>query len=146
MLPLSMSAFAAAWFDLMLVQGMFLDTVGDGFQLPIAGAGANDTAHAVHLTKSMKSLGATGVLSVTPYYNRPSQAGIEGHFRAVAAATDLPVILYDIPIRTGRKISTETLIRLANDVAAWLLSSLPWLVLLAARRCRAQHTPATLQA
>lgn len=83
----------------------------------IAGAGSNDTAHAIHLTKTMKSLGAAGVLSVTPYYNRPSQAGIENHFRAVAAATDLPVVLYDIPVRTGRKISNDVLLRLARECA-----------------------------
>ena len=81
----------------------------------IGGAGSNDTPHAIHLTKTMKSLGAAGVLSVTPYYNRPSQAGIENHFRAVAASTDLPVILYDIPVRTGRKISNDVLLRLARE-------------------------------
>jgi 4-hydroxy-tetrahydrodipicolinate synthase len=53
---------------------------------------------------------------VTPYYNRPSQAGIEAHFRAVAGATDLPVVVYDIPVRTGRKVATETLVRLAREV------------------------------
>lgn len=81
----------------------------------IGGAGSNDTAHAIHLTKAMKGLGCAGVLTVTPYYNRPSQAGIEGHFRAVAAATDLPVILYDIPIRTGRKVNNDVLLRLARE-------------------------------
>lgn len=81
----------------------------------IGGAGSNDTPHAVHLTKAMAGLGCAGVLSVTPYYNRPSQAGIEGHFRAVAAATDLPVILYDIPVRSGRKISNEVLLKLARE-------------------------------
>jgi len=82
----------------------------------IAGAGTNDTAHSVHLTVEASRLGAAGILAVGPYYNRPSQAGLEGHFRAVAAATDLPVMIYDIPIRTGRKISTATLLRLARDV------------------------------
>ena len=82
----------------------------------IAGAGTNDTAHSVHLTVEASSLGVAGILAVGPYYNRPSQAGLEGHFRAVAAATDLPVMIYDIPIRTGRKISTATLLRLARDV------------------------------
>jgi 4-hydroxy-tetrahydrodipicolinate synthase len=56
------------------------------------------------------------VLAVTPYYNRPSQAGLEAHFRAVAGATDLPVILYDIPVRSGRKISHEVMMRLADEV------------------------------
>ena len=56
------------------------------------------------------------MLVVTPYYNRPSQAGIEAHFRAVAAATELPVILYDIPVRTGRKVGSELLLRLAHEV------------------------------
>lgn len=80
----------------------------------IAGAGSNDTPHALSLTKAMASLGAAGVLSVTPYYNRPSQAGIAAHFSAVANSTELPVILYDIPVRTGRKIDNATLISLAN--------------------------------
>jgi 4-hydroxy-tetrahydrodipicolinate synthase len=82
----------------------------------IAGAGTNDTAHSVHLTVEASHLGVAGILAVGPYYNRPSQPGLEGHFRAVAAATDLPVMIYDIPIRTGRKISTATLLRLARDV------------------------------
>jgi 4-hydroxy-tetrahydrodipicolinate synthase len=79
----------------------------------IAGAGSNDTPHAISLTKAMASLGAAGILSVTPYYNRPSQAGIAAHFSAVANSTELPVILYDIPVRTGRKIENATLIELA---------------------------------
>jgi 4-hydroxy-tetrahydrodipicolinate synthase len=57
-----------------------------------------------------------GVLIVTPYYNRPSQAGIEAHFRHVCAATDLPVIVYDIPVRTGRKIGSELIVRMANEI------------------------------
>jgi 4-hydroxy-tetrahydrodipicolinate synthase len=61
--------------------------------------------------------GAAGILAVTPYYSRPSQAGIEAHFRAIAAASDLPVLLYDIPVRTGRKVEHETIIRLATHVA-----------------------------
>ena len=63
-----------------------------------------------HLTAEASKLGVAGVLAVCPYYNRPSQAGLEAHFRAVAAATDLPVMLYDIPVRTGRKIATATLL------------------------------------
>ncbi len=82
----------------------------------IANTGSNDTAHSVHLTERAASCGVAGVLAVTPYYNRPSQAGIEAHFRAVAAATDLPVLLYDIPVRSGRKIAHDVMVRLALDV------------------------------
>jgi 4-hydroxy-tetrahydrodipicolinate synthase len=82
----------------------------------IAGTGTNDTRHSVHLTKEASALGVAGVLAVGPYYNRPSQAGIEGHMRAIAAASDLPVMVYDIPIRTGRKIATSTLLRLFREV------------------------------
>lgn len=80
----------------------------------VVGAGTNDTAHSVELTRRLGGLGADAVLAVCPYYNRPSQAGLEAHFRAVAAATDLPVMLYDIPVRSGRKIATDTLLRLAE--------------------------------
>ena len=83
----------------------------------IAGTGTNDTAHSVMLTREAKALGAAGVLAVCPYYNRPSQAGIEGHVRAMAAASDLPVMLYDIPVRTGRKITTATMLRLFREVS-----------------------------
>ncbi len=82
----------------------------------VAGTGSNDTAHSVHLTAEASRLGIAGVLAVGPYYNRPSQAGVEAHIRAMAAATSLPVIVYDIPVRTGRKISTATLVRLAREV------------------------------
>lgn len=82
----------------------------------IAGTGTNDTAHSVHLTREAAALGAAGVLAVCPYYNRPSQAGIEAHIRAMAAAADLPVMVYDIPVRTGRKITTATLLRLFREV------------------------------
>ena len=82
----------------------------------IAGSGTNDTRHAAELTGYAKDAGMDAVLVVTPYYNRPSQAGIEAHFRHVCAATDLPAILYDIPVRTGRKVSTELLLRLAHEV------------------------------
>ena len=70
----------------------------------------------MHLTAEASKLGVAGILALCPYYNRPSQAGIEAHLRAVAAATDLPVIVYDIPVRTGRKVSTEVLVRLADEV------------------------------
>ena len=82
----------------------------------IAGTGDNDTAHSVHLTKEAEALGAAGVLAVCPYYNRPSQAGIEGHMRAIAASTGLPVMVYDIPVRSGRKITTATLLTLFREV------------------------------
>ena len=91
--------------------------VAEAVTIPvIANTGSNDTAHSVDLTRQAASCGAAGVLAVTPYYNRPSQAGIEAHFRAVAAATDLPVMLYDIPVRSGRKISHDVMVRLALDV------------------------------
>jgi 4-hydroxy-tetrahydrodipicolinate synthase len=82
----------------------------------LAGTGSNSTAHAVELTRKAAETGIDGILSVTPYYNRPPQAGLETHFRAVAASTSLPVLLYDIPVRTGRKIATETIARLAREV------------------------------
>jgi 4-hydroxy-tetrahydrodipicolinate synthase len=84
----------------------------------IAGTGSNDTEHSVRLTAQAKDCGVDGVLVVTPYYNRPSQAGIYEHFRVVAEAAGLPVLLYDIPIRTGRRIAASTLVRLAHDVPA----------------------------
>jgi len=82
----------------------------------VAGMGSNDTAHSVELTRRAKSLGAAGVIAVSPYYSRPPQAGIEAHFRAVAAATELPVMLYDVPLRTGRRIAEDVLLRLFRDV------------------------------
>jgi 4-hydroxy-tetrahydrodipicolinate synthase len=82
----------------------------------LAGTGTNDTRHTALLTERAAECGVDGALVVTPYYSRPSQAGLEAHFRAVAAATDLPVVIYDIPIRTGRKVATDVLIRLANEV------------------------------
>jgi 4-hydroxy-tetrahydrodipicolinate synthase len=81
----------------------------------VAGTGTNDTAHSVELTRQAKEAGVAGALVVTPYYNRPSQTGITGHFRAVAAASDLPILIYDIPIRTGRKIANETMLSLAGE-------------------------------
>jgi 4-hydroxy-tetrahydrodipicolinate synthase len=82
----------------------------------IAGTGSNDTAHSVHLTREASRLGVAGILAVCPYYNRPSQSGIAAHVRAMCAATSLPVVIYDIPVRTGRKIATATLARLAREV------------------------------
>jgi 4-hydroxy-tetrahydrodipicolinate synthase len=82
----------------------------------IAGTGTNDTRDSIHLTKVATEAGVDGVLVVTPYYSRPSQHGLADHFAAVADSTSLPVLLYDIPIRTGRKISHETMLRLARAV------------------------------
>ena len=82
----------------------------------IAGSGSNDTAHSVHLTKEVTKMGAAGILAVGPYYNRPPQSGLVGHITAMAEATSLPVVVYDIPVRTGRKISTASLAKLANGV------------------------------
>jgi 4-hydroxy-tetrahydrodipicolinate synthase len=83
----------------------------------IAGTGTNDTAHSVLMTKEATKLGVAGILAVTPYYNRPPQSGIEGHMRAMAASTALPVVVYDIPARTGRKIATSLILKLANEVS-----------------------------
>ncbi len=83
----------------------------------IAGSGTNDTRHAAELTSAAAGAGMDAVLIVTPYYNRPSQAGIEAHFRHVCAATELPVIVYDIPVRTGRKIGTDLILRMAREIS-----------------------------
>lgn len=82
----------------------------------VAGSSSNHTDHTVELTRLAAECGADAALIVTPYYNRPSQAGIEAHVRAVAEATDLPLMIYDIPIRAGRKISTDTLVRMAHEI------------------------------
>jgi 4-hydroxy-tetrahydrodipicolinate synthase len=83
----------------------------------IAGTGTASTAHSVELTRLAEACGADAALVVTPYYNRPSQAGIDAHFRAIAGASRLPVIAYDIPKRTGRELKTSTLLALARDGA-----------------------------
>jgi 4-hydroxy-tetrahydrodipicolinate synthase len=80
----------------------------------VAGTGANDTRHAVLLTERASELGADAVISVTPYYNRPSPLGLRRHYEAVAAATDKPVLLYNIPSRTGTNIGPELLAELAQ--------------------------------
>jgi 4-hydroxy-tetrahydrodipicolinate synthase len=80
----------------------------------VAGVGSNDTAHTVHLAEQAAAAGAHGLLVVTPYYNKPTQPGLVAHFTAVADATPLPVMLYDIPARAGVPIATETLLRLAE--------------------------------
>lgn len=82
----------------------------------IAGSTTNDTAHSVEMTIGAAEVGMDAVLAVVPYYNKPTQAGLDLHFRAIAAASDLPVMLYDVPSRTGRKLATETTLRLAREV------------------------------
>jgi 4-hydroxy-tetrahydrodipicolinate synthase len=82
----------------------------------IAGTGTNDTAHSIELTKAATRCGVDAVLVVTPYYSRPPQSGIYRHIELVAAATDLPVMIYDIPVRTGRRIAIDTMVALAREV------------------------------
>jgi 4-hydroxy-tetrahydrodipicolinate synthase len=81
----------------------------------IAGAGSNSTSQAIELTQRAEAEGAAVVLSVVPYYNKPMQAGIHAHFRAIAISTALPIILHDVPSRTMREISDDTLLRLADS-------------------------------
>lgn len=88
------------------------DAVGDRAHV-VAGVGTFDTAHSIHLAGLAAKNGATGLLCVTPYYSKPPQAGLLRHFRAVADATDLPVLLYDIPGRSAVPIAPETMIELA---------------------------------
>jgi len=93
--------------------GAVLEAVGDRARI-IAGAGTYDTAHSVHLAKACAAEGAHGLLVVTPYYSRPPQAGLLAHFRAVANATELPNVLYDIPPRSSIPIAWDTLRELAR--------------------------------
>lgn len=80
----------------------------------IAGAGSNNTAHSIESARAAAKAGANGLLVVTPYYSKPPQEGVLAHFTAVADATDLPVMVYDIPGRTGTPIHTQTLLRMAE--------------------------------
>ena len=89
--------------------------VGSKIQV-LSGAGDNETAYTVEQAKRSQDAGADGLLVVTPYYNKPPQAGIEAHFRAVAAATDLPIMMYDIPGRTGVEIESDTIVKLFESV------------------------------
>lgn len=90
-----------------------LAAVGDRAKV-ITGVGTNDTAHSANLARAAQRAGAHGVLVVTPYYSKPSQEGMVRHFTAVADATELPIMVYDIPGRSGIAIETETLVRLAE--------------------------------
>ncbi len=90
-----------------------VEAVGDRAQV-VAGVGTNDTRHTIELAAAAEKAGAHGLLVVTPYYNKPPQGGLLRHFTAVADATGLPIMLYDIPHRAGVPIETETLVRLAE--------------------------------
>jgi 4-hydroxy-tetrahydrodipicolinate synthase len=81
----------------------------------IAGAGSNSTSQAIELTQRAEAAGADALLSVVPYYNKPMQAGIQAHFRAIAISTALPIIIHDVPSRTMREMSDDTLLRLADS-------------------------------
>src|SRR5918997_3767403 len=89
------------------------EAIGDRAKI-VAGVGTNNTAHTIELARAAEKAGAHGVLVVTPYYNKPPQAGLAKHFTSVADATGLPVMLYDIPHRAGVPIATETLLRVAE--------------------------------
>lgn len=92
-------------------------TLAEALTAPVvAGTGTADTRHSIELTRLAEQAGAAGALVVTPYYNRPSQSGLAAHFRAVAEATSLPVVLYDIPVRSGRRIDMATMLQLASSV------------------------------
>lgn len=89
------------------------DTVGPNIKV-VAGAGNNETSHSIEQAQMAAKAGADALLVVTPYYNKPPQAGIEAHFRAMADATDLSIMLYDIPGRTGVPIEPDTIVRLSE--------------------------------
>jgi len=89
--------------------------VREAVDVPIvAGSGSNNTGHAIDQSQAAAEIGCDALLVVTPYYNRPSQAGLRRHFQMVCEAVDKPVVLYDIPARTGRKIDSDLLIELAS--------------------------------
>jgi 4-hydroxy-tetrahydrodipicolinate synthase len=80
----------------------------------IAGTGSNDTRHSIHLTQEAEKLGVDGILLVAPYYNRPSQEGLFQHFKAIAESTKLPIMVYNVPHRTGIQLAADTTIRLSQ--------------------------------
>lgn len=90
-----------------------VEAVGDRAHI-VAGVGTNDTRHSIELARDAERVGADGLLTVTPYYNKPPQEGLLRHFTAIADSTELPVMLYDIPGRSGVPINTETIVRLAE--------------------------------
>ena len=91
------------------------EAVGDK-GIVIAGCGSNNTRHSIELTKEAEKCGVDAIMLVAPYYNKPSQEGLYQHFKAIAEATALPIILYNIPSRCGINIFPETVVRLANNV------------------------------
>lgn len=116
-----------------------VEAVGDRATV-VAGCGKNDTAATVTLTREAAARGVDGIMLVTPYYNKPSQRGLEAHFAAVAEGTDLPVLLYNIPSRTATEIAPETLLRIHEaapnvravkdavknlDKASWVAANAP---------------------
>jgi 4-hydroxy-tetrahydrodipicolinate synthase len=95
----------------------------NGGRVPImAGAGGNDTRSVVELVKSMKIPGVDSLLSVCPYYNKPTQEGIYQHFAAIAAVTELPVMLYNVPGRTSSNMTSDTMLRLAHDFTGTIMA------------------------
>ena len=82
----------------------------------IAGAGSNSTAEAVNLSKSAEDVGADGILSISPYYVKPTQEGIYLHYKAICESVDIPVVVYNVPGRTGSNITAETIVRMAEDI------------------------------
>lgn len=116
-------------------------TVRAAVDVPLlAGSGSNDTAHSVELSRRAVDCGVDGLLLVSPYYNRPSQAGIAGHVRAVAESVELPIVLYDVPARTGRAVDAGLIVDLAREIpnvvglkdargnlaeSAWIASRVP---------------------
>jgi len=98
--------------DLAVLRAV-VEAVGDRATI-VAGVGTNDTAHSISSAQAAEKVGAHGLMAVAPYYNRPPQEGLIRHFHAIADSTNLPVLTYDIPKRTGVAIETETLVRIAE--------------------------------
>ena len=119
-----------------------VDAVGERATV-VAGAGTYDTAHCVHLAREAAEAGADGLLVVTPYYSRPPQAGLIAHFTAVADATDLPVMLYDIPPRCVIPIEPDTLRRLAEHPRIVAVKDAPTTCASAPRSSRPRRWPTT---
>lgn len=127
-----------------------VEAVGDRAYV-VAGAGSNNTAHGVELAQAAQKAGAHGVLVVTPYYNKPPQAGVVAHVEAVLDAVELPVVLYDIPGRSGIPMTSETIVRLAEHErvvavkdAKLDLEATSWVLARTGLAYYSGHDPATL--